>query len=254
MTTVFAGSLLLGAAPAPAAASVEGDMAARILAHMNADRTARGLVVYRPWGTLASLASERAARMAATMTLSHDAAGGDIGTALDARRVDWMGYGENIAMSGYPWGSPAADNVYAMWKNSSVHRGIMFSNSYNYAGIGVARAADGSTWVAAVFTESRDHTAPVARKGSLKRSGTTLTFTWSGFDRRLQTHTAGLRSFDVQMKRDNGSWRTIRDNTTSRKAVLYHRKHGHWFSFRVQAADRRGTLSSWTSAARIWVP
>jgi uncharacterized protein YkwD len=258
MTMALAVGLMTAASPVPAAATVAtgtaSDTTARILASMNAGRTARGLVVYRAWGTLATLAAERAATMAAVGVLSHDVAGGDLGGTLTARGISWMGYGEIIAKSPYPFGPDAAANVYAMWKASPPHRAIMFSGTYNYVGIGAAQSADGTTWVAAIMTESRDHTAPVARNGSLTRSGRDVTFRWSGFDRRLQTHTAGLRSFDVQVRRDNGSWRTVRDNTTSTRAVFPGRARGHWYGFRVQAADRRGTLSPWTSEVRIWVP
>jgi uncharacterized protein YkwD len=258
MTAALAVGLVAAASPVPAAATVASgtatDTTARILASMNAGRTAHGLVVYRAWGTLAALAAERAATMAAVGTLSHDAAGADLGGTLTARGVAWMGYGEIIAKSSYPFGADAANHVYSMWNASPPHHAIMFSGTYNYVGIGAAQAADGTTWVAAIMTESRDHTAPVAKNRSLYRSGRDVIFKWSGSDPRLQTHTAGLRSFDVQMRRDNGSWRTVRDNTTSTRAVFPDRARGHWYKFRVQAADRRGTLSRWTSEVRIWVP
>jgi uncharacterized protein YkwD len=258
LSAALAVGLVTTASPIPAAATTTTDTAAatttRILASMNAGRTARGLVRYQGWSSLASLAAERVARMAAIGRLSHDIAGEDIGDSLTSRGIGWMGYGEIIAKSPYPFGAAAADHVYAMWKASPPHRSIMFSGTYNYVGIGAAQAADGTTWVAAIMTESRDHTAPVARNRSLTRSGRDVVFTWSGYDRRLQTHTAGLRSFDVQMRRDRGTWRTVRDNTTRTRASFPDRARGHWYGFRVQAADRRGTLSQWTSEIRIWVP
>jgi uncharacterized protein YkwD len=188
-----AAGLLATSAPAPASASdvTAGDVASMLLADINAGRKAHGLVVYRSWDRLAALARERAQAMADARTLSHAAAGGDVGTALDARGVDWYGYGETIGMTGWPWGQEAADSIYSMWKASDAHRAILFSGDDNYIGIGVAQAADGSTWVSAVMTESKDHTAPTARTRSLTRIGRTLSFTWAGADRRLQTHTAG---------------------------------------------------------------
>jgi uncharacterized protein YkwD len=258
LTAMLAVGLVMAASPAPAAATTATDTASgtttRILASMNAGRTARGLVPYRAWGTLGALAAERAATMAAVGKLSHDIAGMDLGGTLTARGISWLGYGEIIAYSTYPFGTAAADNVYGMWMASPPHRSIMLSGTYNYVGIGAAQAADGTTWVAAIMTESRDHTAPVARNRSVTRSGRDVTLTWSGSDPRLQTHTAGLRSFDVQIRRDNGTWRTVRDNTTRTRAVFPGRARGHWYGFRVQAADRRGTLSRWTSEIRIWVP
>ncbi len=96
--------------------------------------------------------------MAAVGKLSHDIAGEDIGQSLTSRGIGWMGYGEIIARSSFPFGTAAADNVYEMWKASPSHYAIMFSSTYNYVGIGTAQSADGSTWVAAIMTESlRSH-------------------------------------------------------------------------------------------------
>jgi uncharacterized protein YkwD len=259
----------LGGVPAPAAAAAldptasvataatdsAATMAASFLGWLNRDRVARGLVPVRSWPALSALATDRAASMASSGTLSHDAAGGSVGTALTARGLQWYGFGEIIGASGYPWGSQAAANIYSLWKASAPHRAIMFSATFNYVGVGYAyRAANGTTYASVVFTESRDHTRPVARNGAISRSGTTVRFAWSGSDPRLQTHTAGLRSFDVQYRVDAGSWRTIRNDTTATALSLSSRPHGHWYGFRVQAADRRGNLSRWTTAIRIWVP
>jgi uncharacterized protein YkwD len=247
---------LLAALPGPVAAAdaTEADVAAMILAKINTGRTDRGLVGYRAWTALASLASDRSARMAAAGTLSHDAAGGNVGAALDAADLPWLGYGEIIAATSYPWGAEAAAHVYGMWQNSPGHAAIMMSASYNYIGIGVVRATDGSTWVSAVVTESLDHTAPVARNRSISiRNRDDIVLRWSGTDPRLQTHTAGVRSYDIQMRRDDTGWRTIRSRTTSTALVLRNRVHGHWFSFRIRARDGRGNLSPWTSEIRVRV-
>jgi uncharacterized protein YkwD len=241
-------------APAAAATATSATMASQVMTWLNRDRVAAGLVPIRAWPALASVATTRAARMAASGTLSHAAAGGSVGAALTAAGIQWYSFGEMIGVSGYPWGSQAAANLYAMWKSSPAHHAIMFSATYNYADAGFVRRSDGSTWASIVFTESVDHTAPSAHNGTIARSGTTVSFYWSGRDVRLQTHTAGLRSFDVQYRVDGGSWRLIRNDTTSTGLRLYSRPHGHYYSFRAQAADRRGNLSRWTAAIRIWVP
>jgi len=229
-------------------------MGAEIIGWLNRDRVAKGLRPLRAWPALASLAGTRAGRMAATGTLSHAAAGGNVGTALTSAGIRWYGFGEIIGTSGYPWGSQAAANLYSMWKNSPTHHAIMFSASYNYVGAGIVRASNGSTWASIVFTESVDHTRPVARNGALTAVGTTVRFGWSGYDPLLQTHTAGLRGFNVQYRVDSGAWHLIRNLTTSTSLGLSGRAHRHYYSFRVQAADRRGNLSAWTAAKRIWVP
>jgi len=248
---------LLAVTPGPAAAATEtpAEVASMLLAKLNADRVSAGLTAYRSWPALATLATERATRMAETYTLSHQAAGGDIGDALDARGIGWMGYGEIIANSGYAWGADAVAHIYGMWWSSPPHHDIMMSATSNYIGFGVAQATDGSTWVSAITTESLDHTAPAARNGSIYlRYRDDIVFRWSGADPRLQTHTAGLHSFDVLARRDKGSWFKLRNDTTSTSLVLADRAHRHWWTFRVQAKDRRGNLSPWTSEIRIWVP
>ncbi len=248
---------MLGGLPGPTAAatSTADAMAVSVLSWLNRDRVARGLVPLRNWTALRTLATDRATRMASRGTLSHAAAGGNVGTALTARGIAWYSFGDIIGASGYPWGSQAASNIYGLWKGSSTHRSIMFSARYNYVGVGFAyRSSTRTTYASVVFTESVDHTRPVARNVSLALSGTTVKFAWSGYDPRLQTHTAGLRSFDVQYRVDDGTWRTIRNDTTATALSLSDRPRGHWYGFRVQAADRRGNLSRWTTEGRVWVP
>jgi uncharacterized protein YkwD len=250
---VLVATSAVAAGPSPVAADTASDMKALILRTMNEDRAARDLVGYRSWSALATIAQERAQTMADAGVLDHQVAG-DLPATLDARGIQWFGYGETIGSSGYPWGAEAAMSIYNLWKGSAPHRAIMFSASYNYIGIGVVQGKDGSAWISAVYAESVDHTAPVARNGSLTRDGRTLYFSFSGSDPRLQTHTAGLRSFDVQLRVDGGTWRTVRNDITWTRIRLADRARGHWYGLRVQAADRRGTLSPWTSEKRIWVP
>lgn len=247
---------LLGSLPAPAGATTTVEsLNAMVVGWLNRDRAAMGLVPVRPWTALTQLAGERAANLASSGVLAHAAAGPNVGTQLTARNLQWYGFGEIIGMSGWPWGSEAAANIYNLWKGSPSHHEIMFSAYYNYVGVGFAyRASDKTTWASVVFTESADHTAPVARNVGIKAVGTTVTYRWSGYDPLLQTHTAGLRSFDLQYRVDGGTWRLIRDNTTSTSVSLSGRAHRHWYSFRIQAADRRGNLSRWTSEIRVWVP
>ncbi len=229
-------------------------MAADIVSWLNRDRAAAGLRPLRTWTSLASLAYERASSMSATLTLSHQAAGGDPGAALTNAGIQWYSYGEVIGESSYPWGSQAAANLYSMWKGSAVHHAILFSSSCNYIGVGIVRANDGSTWASILFSESADHTRPVARNGSLIRRGTSLTFHWSGYDPVLQTHTAGIRGYNVQYRVNSGPWYTIRHATTMTWLGLSRRHHQTYYSFRVQAVDKRGNLSAWTAVKRVWVP
>jgi len=251
----LAALILAGGGVAPVAAATPKSMADHVVELMNRDRNARGLTSYRRWSQLTEMAQERATRMASRNTLSHDAAGPNIGDDFTARGIPWYSYGEIIGVSGYAWGNQAASKIYAMWKASAPHAAIMFSSHFNYIGVGFAyRASSNTTWASIVFAESKDHTPPVAQTVGISRSGTTIVFRWSGRDRRLQSHTAGLRSFDVQYRVDDGAWRTIRNDTTATSLTLRDRARGHAYRFRVQAKDHRGNLSEWTSARSIRIP
>ena len=169
--------VMLGGLPGPAAAATTtptaDTMGTVVLGWLNRDRAARGLVPLRSWTPLQSMAADRAARMAEADTLSHAAAGGNVGTELSARGLRWYAYGEIIGASTYPWGSQAAANIYSLWKASPSHRPIMFSARYNYVGVGfVYRPASNTTYASVVFSESKDHTGAVARNGTLSRTGT----------------------------------------------------------------------------------
>ena len=225
-----------------------------LIGWINADRVSVGLVPYRGWGALDGLALDRADNIADTHTLSHAAAGGNVGEALDARAIPWTWYGEALGMTGVTLSATGARQIFDAWMASDPHRAILRSDVDNYVGVGVATATDGSMWVSLIATQSPDHTPPVAATVSLSRSGRFLTYTWRGADPPLQTLGAGLRSFDLQVRRGDRSWGLVRNDTTSTSFVLRDAVHAHWYWFRVQAADRRGTLSAWTTPVRIWVP
>lgn len=237
-----------------ASASVAGDMETQILELMNRDRVERGLVKYRRWGALATVAGRRAARMAERNTLSHTAAGGNLGTELTRNGIQWYDWGEAIGKTGYRWGREAAAHLYAMWKASPGHRALLFSTELNYAGVGVAyRSSNRQTFGAIVFTDSRDHTIPVAATTGIQARGTSIDLSWTGSDPRLQVRTAGLHSFDVQQRIDAGSWTTILNDTTLR-TVTFDRSRGHTYAYRIRPKDRKGNLGRWTSTVSVTLP
>jgi hypothetical protein len=249
------GATVLGVWAAPVGAASSSTMADRMLQSLNRDRENRGLVKLREWSSLTSIAEGRASNMASSNALSHDAAGGDLGAEYTARGIQWYAYAEIIGVSNADWGTAAADHIYSMWKASAPHAEVMFSRGYNYIGIGYAyRASNGTTWASVVFADSKDHTPPKAERDGKSVSGRTVTFHWTGHDRKLQTHTAGLDDFDVQVRVDDGAWRTVLNNTTRTSLTLRDRSRRHWYGFRVRAADQRGNLSEWTNEGRVWVP
>jgi uncharacterized protein YkwD len=238
--------------PTVATASTAGSMESRILNLVNAERAKRGLVALRLYAGLVDLAGDRAAAMASSGVLAHPSC---LSCTVNARDIQWHGVGEVIAYSTWPWGSEAAKSVVDGWKGSPPHWTLLMSNDYNYVGFGVAyRSANGATFAAGVLTESNDRTKPTAKMRSVSRSGTTLSWTWSGADTKLQRRTAGLRNFDVQYRVDGGAWKTIRSGTTARSLSLSERGGGHWYGLRVRARDGQGNLSPYTAEKRVWVP
>ena len=254
LVSALAVATMLGVYAPSASASTASNMEQQILSLMNTDRVAAGLVAYRRDKDLAYVAGKRAARMASLRTLSHSAAGPSLSSQLSNYGIQWYDWGEAIGATSYPWGSKAAANLYKMWKASAPHRALMMSTGYNYVGVGVARASNGTTYASIVFTDSKDHTGALGRTVSVAASGTTVTYSWTGADVKLQKRTAGLRSFDIQIRVDGGTWRTLRNDTTDRGLSLADRAKGHWYGFRVQAADQRGNLGLWSGEAKVWVP
>jgi len=249
-----AGPPVARAAGTPTTASIE----LTLLTWMNRDRAALGLRPLRRDPVVAGLARERAGSLAGFGILAHEYAGGDLGTALSGRGVEWYRYGENIGTSTAGWGLPAAGMIYALWRASPEHWAAITSQALNYVGVGVAyRSATGATYASIVFTESPDHTPPWARMTSARAvasaTGTAASFTWRGADPVLQSHTAGLRTFEVQYRVDAGPWRTIRSATTATTLTLARRPPGHSYWLRVRARDGRGNLSAWSRPLAVVV-
>jgi uncharacterized protein YkwD len=241
------------AAPASAATSAS-TAEAMIIGWVNTDRAAAGLAPLRGDSDLAYIAGVRASRMASTNTMSHTV-GGNLANQLLYRDVQWYRYGETIGWSSSAWTVDAAKAIYRMWMSSSEHRALLMSTRFNYIGVGLAyRSSNSRTFASAVMTESLDHTRAVARMTAARRSGDDLYWSWNGYDPRLQTHTAGLRDFDVQYRIGYGDWRIIRDNTWATSLTLPDRVHGRSYAIRVRATDRRGNVGKWTAESRIWVP
>lgn len=241
------------AAPTSAATSA-AEAEAMIVGWVNAARADRGLAPLRTDSDLIAIAGLRASRMASANVMNHTV-GGDLAAQLKWYGVRWYRYGENVGYSSAGWTVDAARALYRAWMNSSPHRANLLSSRFNYVGVGLAlRSSNSRTFGAVVFTESPDHTRPVARISTTARSGTTVYWSWNGYDPRLQTHTAGLRDYDVQYRSGSGSWVMLRDNTTARSVRLTNRAAGRMYYIRVRATDRRGNVGAWSSESRIWVP
>ncbi|HEX7950436.1 MAG TPA: CAP domain-containing protein [Candidatus Limnocylindrales bacterium] len=252
---VLLGVALLAATAAQAttAATASSDPALRLMASINEARAARGLVPLRSDPRLWSIAAERADRLAASGDLSH-AVAGSLTTQLAARGVRWYGYAENI---GYASGSAgvAQAAILGMWAASPAHWPLLMSAGYNYLGIGLAyRSSSGVTFASVVLTESPDRTGARAAATGAVVSGSDIRWSWRGWDPPLQTHTAGLRDFTLQLRVDRGAWVTIGSGLTATARTTLNRSGGHWYGLRVRARDRAGNVGPWSRELRVWLP
>lgn len=243
----------LVAIPTSAATSAS-DAEAMIIGWVNNDRTRHGLVPLRRYGSLASIAGVRAGRMASANVMSHTI-GGNLSSQLSSYGVTWYRYGEGVGYSSAGWSVDAARTIYRMWMNSTPHRALLLSSRFNYIGVGLAhRSSNRRTFASAVMAETPDKTRPIARVTGASRSGDDVRWTWSGYDLRLQTHTAGLRDFDILYRVGSGPGFLVRNNTTSTSLTLANRPRGQTYSIRVRGTDRRGNVGAWSSEMRVWVP
>ena len=252
-------ALLVGAAGsvgAPqASAATTTSVEAKLLTKTNRARERHGLRPLRRDAPLAGIAGDRAASLAGAASFSHQAAGDDLSRVLSRRDVQWYAWGENIAWCSGGLRRTTARSIFRTWRGSPAHWAALMSRRYNYVGFGIeVRGSDGRVFASAVLTESRDHTAPKVRTVSATRSGTTIVFTWRGFDPRLQTHWTHLRDFDVWYSVDGGAWRRIRDNTTATSLRLASRARGHRYALKVQARDHAGNVGSMSRPVAISVP
>jgi uncharacterized protein YkwD len=238
--------------PAPVAASTESSMAGTILTRINRDRAAHGLIALRTDTRLINLAVNRAQWMAATGDMSHTSYGGAVYDAVAMVGVNAYASAEAVGATNATLGTPAADYLYSMWQGSPEHWQFLMSTTFNYIGIGVAyQGATATSYASLVFAEAPDSSRPVVKLTGYGHSGTTAFWTWSGYDGQLQSHTAGLRDFDVQYRVDNGPWKTILSHTTSTQLLLKNRARGHSYAVRVRDRDRRNNLSGWSTIRTV---
>jgi uncharacterized protein YkwD len=253
VSTIVLGGYTAIAAPREVQAGTAETMESSIVGWINASRVKLGLRVLRVHSGLTILAGNRAATMASTGVLSHTISG-CLSCQLTARGIQWFMDGEVIAENTYTWGNQSALALFNWWKGSPEHWSLLMSQTFNYLGVGVAyRSSNRMTFGSVVLTESVDQTAPWARMVSGSASGTTATWTWTGDDIYLQTHTSGLRDFDVQYRIGTGSWGFLLRGTTARSLSLSGRAHGHYYGIRVRSRDWRGYLSWWTPETRVWI-
>ena len=255
---VLAGLLALIALAVPThtvqAATSTTNLEHDLLGLINNARAEHGLKSLRVGNRIWTIAGYRAGRMASTNVLSHTVAG-SISSQLKAKAVPWYGYGEDIGYTRAQRGQTAIKELFRMWKASPSHWKLILSPSYNYVGVGLAyRASSRKTFGSLIFTESRDLTAAGSAIDGASAGGDAATWSWHGWDPVLQTHTSGLKSFDVQTRVGSGPWRTVGRNTTATSRTWSGLSQGHTYGLRVRARDRAGNIGRWTAEQRVRVP
>ena len=167
--------LLTGLTPvqpaAPASASTAQTMAADLLSWINSARVKHGLGTLRADSRLASIASQRAAKLASLNVLSHTAAG-CLSCQLAAGGVSYNLVGEVLASNNFPWGPESASVVFSSWRNSPTHWDILMGSRMDSIGIGVSRSSNGTTYASAVLIDAPGITAtkPTTHSTSVKRT------------------------------------------------------------------------------------
>jgi uncharacterized protein YkwD len=243
-------------APAAVSASVASDAAESALIRLiNQDRADAGLVPYRSYGLLNSIAYKRSYDMATKHYFSHRQPDGRTAfDMIDASGITWYVAAEDIAWNNYGDYQGSAIMANNQWMGSSAHRAAILSTSYNYVGVGLSvDSSNGHRIWTAIFVKKPDHTGAWSSFRSVTDStGTTVaadstgprsvTVSWTGGDVRLNTLTAGFDHYQVRKRIDDNPW-VIRSTTTRTRTFTAY--PGHRYSWGIRACDRRGNCGSW---------
>ena len=253
--------LVVGLAPATFAADAAPSGAEisaaekSVLTLTNRRRAAAGLVSLRWDSRLAELAGDRAAYMARSGNFSHTQSNGtDVFDMIQAADITWYAAGEIIA-----WNTAAALDYSAAfavqgWMGSPSHKAIVLSKGYNYVGFGLAISDSGKRYWAGVYLKGPDRTGGWSKivdtaKRNLNSTDVRVSIKWAGGDRRLQVLTSGFRYYQVQARRNGGTWRSY-PLTTSTSMTKTWRRH-NTIDVRVRARDRAGNWGAWATTRII---
>ena len=232
------------------ATSTYGAMEAQILGSINKDRAALGLHSLRLDARLVTWSAERSSWMAARGILTHTSFDGSPCNLYVVMRIRWYHCGEAIADTNAALGSAAASTLYALWKGSPDHYALITSTTFNYLGIGVTyRPANRTTYASILFLEGPDRNLPIPSLTSALSYGQTVHWSWTAYDPLLQTHTAGVKDYDIELRLNNGSWSRLRTDSLTLSCTLRNRARGSTWALRVRARDNAGNVSGWLTSA-----
>lgn len=251
LVILFAGAWFGGASPIKATSTGEA-MDAQILASINHDRAGLHLLPLRLDARLISWANARSAWMAARGVLTHTSFDGSPCNLYNVMRIAWYQCGEAIADTNAPTGAVGATALYSLWKNSPDHYALITSTTFNYIGIGVTyRPANRTTYASILFLEGPDRTMPIERWTNLSLIGQTVHWGWTAYDPLLQTHLAGVRNYDVELRVNNGAWGLLRSGSTPVSCTMPNRVRGSTWALRVRARDYAGNVSGWLTSPTV---
>ncbi len=247
--------LAIGLAPATSAADSapsDAEISAAeksVLSLTNRRRAAAGLVSLRWDSRLADLAGDRAAYMASTGNFSHTQSNGtDVFDMIQSAGITWYGAGEIIA-----WNSAAALDYSAAfavqgWMGSPSHKAIVMSKGYNYVGFGLAISESGKRYWAGVYMKGPDRTGAWSKivgtaKRNLNSTDVRVWVKWAGNDTRLQVLTSGFRYYQVQRRRNGGTWGSYA--VTTRISMTRTWRRHSTYDVRVRSRDKAGNWGAW---------
>ena len=128
-------------------------MESRLLAGINAERSAAGLAPYTSDGSLITVARTRSQQMVDQGYFGHaDANGQYMYTALlDYYGIGYAWAGENLAMNNYG-AAESPDRALISLMNSPTHRANILAGDFTRIGIGVVLHSDGRWFYSMIFT------------------------------------------------------------------------------------------------------
>lgn len=229
-------------------------MDAQILTSINTDRAARGLRALRLDARLMAWSTDRSVWMAARADLTHLSWQGSPCNLYAVMGISWYQCGEAIADTTVAPSAAAATALYALWKGSPDHLALITSTTFNYVGIGVAyRAANRTTYASVLFLEGPEHNRPIPSFTATSVDGRTVHWAWTAYDPLLQSHTAQVVDYDVELRLNNGAWSLLRTASVDVSCTLRNRVPGSTWTLRFRARDNVGNLSAWLTSATVVV-
>jgi uncharacterized protein YkwD len=164
LAAVLAPAPLIATEPMPDAARVSAEESAMVAA-LNADRAAAGLVAVRTDSRLMAIARARSADMVAKDYFSHTQPDGrNVFDILSAQRITWYKAGEIIAWNNYPL-DVTTSTANRQWMDSPGHHAIIVATDFNYVGVGLAvQASTGQKFWTAVFMKGSHRRSRVIRR------------------------------------------------------------------------------------------